>query len=108
MEDPKAKLMKKYNLTDSTLQTKVSDDHINEIAKFVSWEDVGRHLDKIGRPGVEDIQKDGDNEDKRRRLLVDRWEDKNGDDATYDSMVTAMIKAEKIDEATEVCKLLAG
>ena len=53
-----------------------------------------------------DIEKDGFDEVKRRQKLIDMWAEKNGDEATYDQMVTAMIKAEKINEATKVCKLL--
>ena len=102
----KQKLMSQCKITDSMLQQKCSEEHLLEIEKFISWQEVGRRLPKIGRAGVMDIERDGFDEAKRRQKLIDMWAQKTGDEATYDQMVTAMIKAEKINEATKVCKLL--
>lgn len=52
------------------------------------------------------IDRDGKYEADKRRLLVDLWEERCGDDATYDAMITAMLKAGKMNEATNLCKLL--
>ena len=107
MESEKTKLLQSYGLTERMLKKKCSEDHMYKIEKFISWREVGRHLPNISRHDLRGIDHSGhDDEDKRYRLL-DKWEEKNGDDATYDVMITAMLKAEKKDQATEVCKLLA-
>ena len=105
-EAEKAGLVKSYNLTESSLQSKYSDDHMAEIEKFISWQEVGRHLPKITRLHLRDIGNDGRTQGEKRRLLLDKWEESNGDDATYDAMITAMLKAGKKAEATSVCQLL--
>ena len=54
---------------------------------------------------MKDTRKDGKDEQDKRRLLIDKWEDK-GSQATYDAMITAMLKAGKRKEAEDVFKLL--
>lgn len=74
---------------------------------FITWRDVGFRLPGIDRKvDLGDIEKDGYDEADKRRKLVSLWEERNGDDATYGVMITAMVKAGKVDEATKVCKLL--
>ena len=45
-------------------------------------------------------------QEEKRGRLIDIWLQKNGDDATYDDMITAMLKAEYKEHATSVCSLL--
>ena len=108
VKEDKAQLMHDYNLTVRSLQKKCSEEDIVEIGTFISWESVGRHLPSITRRHIRDIGKDGHDQDSRRRLLLDLWEDNNGDSATYDVMITAMLKAGKKAEATRVCALFPG
>ena len=105
VEKDKHQLLKTYHLTESTMQRMCSTEHSLEIEKFISWESVGPYL-KVSRRALRDIDRDGYNEAGRRRLLVDLWYEECGDDATYDAIITAMLKAGKKDEATKVCKLL--
>ena len=107
MEQDKTELMQHYNLTECILQKKCSKNHIMEMGKYISWNEVGRYLPRIETTDIKDIDCNGtDQKDKRRRLL-DLWEERNADDATYDVMITAMLKARKKEEATKVC-VLAG
>ena len=108
MAKVKAQLMHDYNLTVRSLQKKCSEDDIIEIGTFISWDSVGRHLPNINRRNIRDVERDGRDQDHRRRLLLDLWEEKNGDGATYDVMITAMLKAGKKAEATRVCALFPG
>lgn len=102
----KAHLVERYNLTETLLQKKCSKDHMVEIQKFISWNIVGRHFTKISKKDLNDIGVDGRDEDHKRDLLLGKVEDKYADDATYDLMITTMLKAETVLEATNVCKLL--
>ena len=100
-------LIRKYKLTEYMLLQKCSQDHMLEIMGFISWRDVGPRLPGVDRKvDLSDIQKDGHDESDKRRRLVSLWEERNGDTATYDVMLTAMVLAGKVDEATRVCQLL--
>ena len=71
-----------YSLSDIDMNYKCSEEHIIEIQNFISWDDVGPYLDKITRRDIKDIDRDGKYEADKRRLLVDLWEERCGDDAT--------------------------
>ena len=105
-EAKRAALVVKYGLTEAELAQKCSDEHMLDIGEFISWQDVGPHLPDISKDDVEDVHKDGFDQTDRRRRLMSLWEERNGEDATYDAMITAMTKARKNDEAERVCKLL--
>ena len=106
MEEEKAKLMSRYSLTDEMLRRRCSQEHINEIAKFISVQEVGRHLPNIDIVALGDFEIDYSKESRRRTALLRLWVENNGDGATYDSLITAMITAEKIQQATDVCRML--
>ena len=42
----------------------------------------------------------------RRSRLVYRWKERNGSNATYHAVITAMLAARKRNEAETVCRLL--
>ena len=98
--------MQDYNLTEAMLNTRCSDGHINDIEQFISWREVGRHLPGIEKVELKDMEVDGRTEPQRRGKVMALWEERNGDKTTYGVLITAMITAKKIDEATNVCKLL--
>ena len=107
-EAKRAALVVKYGLTEAELAQKCSDDHMLDIGEFISWQDVGPHLPDISKDDVKDVHKDGFDQTDRRRRLMSLWEERNGEDATYDAMITAMTKARKNDEAERVCKVDVG
>ena len=88
------------------LQNRCSQDHIFEIESFISWREVGRYLPGIDRISMTDIECDCRTNTLRNATLLQLFQDKNGDDATYDALIDAMLKAEKSHEANRVCKLL--
>ena len=89
------------------LNKQCSDQHLLEIGTFVSWRDVGPCLFGIKIRDITDIDHDGYNEQDRRRKLLNLWVERNGSDATYSAIITAMLKAKKLDEAEKVRKLIA-
>ena len=99
-------LAQKYQLTPEMLQQKVTDEHMLDIQDFISWRDIGPYLSEIDRVDLNDIQREGDDERDRRRRLLNKWEDRNGLDATYKNMIFAMLRAGKKGDATKVCRLL--
>ena len=67
---------------------------------------MGSRLKEIKESDIEDIDKDGKDQNDKRRMLLDRWKERNGCDATYGAMISAMMKEQKRDEAEKVCRLL--
>ena len=108
VKEDKAQLMHDYNLPVRSLQKKCSINHIIEMGKFFSWKEVGDYLPRIERTDVDDIDCDGANQKDKRRRLLDLWEKRNGDGATYDVVITAMLEAGEKAEATRVCALFPG
>ena len=105
VEQQKKDVIQRYQLTPDVLNKPVSDEHITEIQKTLPWREVGEFL--LGRgPKFTDIDKDGQSEADKRRLTLNKWQEALGDDATYDKLIEAMIKAGKIKEASGVCYLI--
>ena len=103
VERVKEELWERFELTKEQLQERCSDEHLTAISEFVSWDTVGPEL--VSRKDMKDIEKDGRCEQEKRVLLIGKWED-SGSKATYDAMITAMLKAGKQKEAEDVFKLL--
>ena len=106
VEQDKAELMENYGLTHAMLKQKCSEDDRLAIMEFVGWNEVGKFPSRITATNLEDIDVECRKENKKREALVDLWLEKNGDDATYDNMVTAMLRAHNKQQATTVCDLL--
>ena len=102
----KADLARDYGVTEEQLQLKCSEDAILEIGEFISWREVGQRLPGVGRDGVRDGNKEGYNEAEKRTKVMEKWEERRGKSATYDEMITAMLKARKRKEAEKVFELL--
>ena len=54
------------------------------------------------------IERDGVNEEDRRRKLLQKWLERNGHNGTYYKLVEAFIGAEDKNTADEICRHLAG
>ena len=100
--------LKKYSLTENHLKRECSDKDLLDIDKHISWDIVGHHLPGIKQKHIDDINLDMSDQSQKRQRLVDLWKERNGSDATFGSMITAMLKAEKRNEAEKVCRLLSA
>ena len=98
-------LQQRYGLTDAELDKKCEDEHLTAISRFISWDSVGPYLKGVTRQDMKDIRHDGQYQQDKRGMLIDKWEE-TGSEATYGAMITAMVKARKRSEAEKVCKLL--
>ena len=104
MED-KQRLVTCYHLTPDVLNREVSRKHVLEIQQTISWRPVGNFLLETVTL-LDDIQKDGSDEESRREKMLNKWKERLGSGATYDKLIDAMIGAKKIAEAEGVCKLI--
>ena len=101
-------LARKRGIDPRALMKRVTDEHLLDIAQFIQWNEVGRQLKNIGAQAISDIDKDGHDQADKRHKLIDLWVDRNGDDATYHQMITAMLAARMKADAERVCNLLNG
>ena len=95
-----------YNLTDEDLEMKCSKQHMLDIAGFISWRAMAERLPGIGRQDINDIDVDERSQEDKRQKLMDLWGERNGGNANYFAIITAMLKAGKRNEAESVCILL--
>ena len=88
------------------LERECLPEDMGHVAKFISWEVVGLHLPGISTDEMQDIKM---NEFilHKEEMLLKRWRERNGADATYLVLIIAMLKAKKRKEADLVCKLLS-
>ena len=84
----------------------ITDDHLREIGRSIAWRVVGPRLQRISSIDVRDIDMDGFNEADKRRRLLNLWQERNGQDCTYNSMIKAMLSAGENAEADKVSNLL--
>ena len=87
---------------------KCSEDFLTRVAgKIVDWKALAPHLGMTTADRVA-IDRNGHDEDDKRRILLQRWLQRNGPDATYYRLIEAFVGAEDKDTADEICKHLAG
>ena len=94
-------LMRMYGLTEVDLKQKILITDIQEL----SWREVGPYLRTVKIQDIGDIDKDYHSQQEKRQALLALWKEKSGSDATYYSLVVAMLRAKKRKEAEEICKL---
>ena len=107
MAEEASKLIHKHGI-EGAVKQKCSKEHMQQIAQFIKWKEVGKYLPEIEETvDLDDgIDIDGINARDKRSKLVKLWESRNADDATYESMIIAMCEAKEVDQATRVCKML--
>ena len=104
-QQQKADLIGRYNITRAMLDGKVEDRHISNLEGIIlDWEDIAMQL--LNRVDRANVEQDGRGAARKKRMMLETWQDRNGDGATFDRLITAMVDAGQVGQATEVCKLL--
>ena len=97
--------MARYKLTPAMLNRKVEDrDNAALVRIIISWDAIAPQL--LNRGDRTDVEQDGRSAAQKKQKMLETWEDRNGDAATFDGLITAMLDAGELGQATEVCKLL--
>ena len=55
-------------------------------------------------PEISAIKEDGKDALERRKMMLDKWIEKNGKDATYTSLLLVCLEAEDKELATNICR----
>jgi hypothetical protein len=104
-EQQRTGLVACYKLTPAMLNRRVEDSDISILERIIpTFESLAPKL--LGKVHQIEINVDGRSEAQKKRRMLERWQDINGYGATFDKLITAMLDAGELDQATEICKLL--
>ncbi len=97
-------LMERYSLTEDKCSQPISDYHLNKI-HCSKWKQLPCYLglDKIV---AGDVSRDCATEEEKRFEFFSKWKETRGSDATYKSLISALLDCQCREDAESVCKLL--
>ena len=70
------------------------------------WQLVGEHL-QLTPPQISAIDEENRSVDMKRLRVLQKWKERFAYKATYRVLVEALLACEKVQQAREVCKILA-
>ena len=98
-------ILKEVGIYPEKLDERISDDHLCEIALFItSWRTVASYLDL----DLDAIEQKGKSEQDKRLKALKIWKGKFGFKATYRKLVEVLLLLAMADVAEKVCHLLKG
>ena len=101
-------LLKYVGVHPEKLNKRISDDHICEIALFLTeWKTVAPFLG-LDENELDAIEEEEKKEQVKKLKALQKWKSKTGFQATYRKVVQVLLKLEKVDVAEKVCRLLKG
>ena len=100
--------MEEVGVCPEKLNDSISDDHLCEIALFLtSWCKVAPYIG-LREMDINDVQREGKNEQDQTLNALERWKGKFGFKATYQKLVEVLLSLAMADVAEKVCRLLQG
>ena len=101
-------LLGKVGVLPEKLNDSISDDHLREIALFLTaWRKVATYLG-LSESDLDDVGQEGKDEQEKRIKALQKWKGKFGFKATYRKLVEILLSLAKADVAENVCHLLRG
>ena len=101
-------LLKEVGVCLEKLNDSISDDHLREIALFLtSWRTVATNIG-LSEMDINDVEREGKHEQDQRLKVLQRWKGKFGFRATYRKLVEVLLSLAMADVAEKVCCLLQG
>ena len=101
-------LLKEVGVCPEKLNESISDDHLREIALFLtSWWTVASHLD-LGENDLDDAEQGGRKVKDKSLKALQIWKGKFGFKATYKKLMEVLLSLAMADVAEKVCNLLKG
>ncbi len=102
-------LMTQYGLREEDCKKQISDDHLESISRShcKHWKNLPAHM---GLPDIvaEDIRQGPGDEGAKRHTFFFQWRNKKGSSATYEQLITALLKINSTLDAESVCKIMQG
>ena len=101
-------LLKEVGVCPEKLNDSISDDHLREIALFLtSWRTVASHLD-LSENDLDDAEQGGRKMKDKSLKALRIWKGKFGFRATYRKLVEVLLSLAMADVAEKICNLLKG
>ena len=102
------KLLKEVGVQPEKLNERISDDHLREIALFLTeWKTVVPFLG-LDENDVDSIEQEEKKEQVRKLKALRKWKSKFAFEATYRKLVEVLLSLTMTDVAEKVCHLLKG
>ena len=104
MEVPTAQeLVTKYGLSQEELSPRVTHDLLVAITMVMnSWRDIAPHM-YLEATEREDIAEKGRSPQEQRLMMLEKWKEKFGNDASFFKLVEVLLQAKRRDLADKVC-----
>ena len=100
--------MEEVSVCPEKLNDSISDDHLREIALFLtSWQTVASHLD-LDENDLDDAEQGGRKVKDKSLKALQIWKGKFGFKATYRKLVQVLLSLGMADVAEKGCHLLKG
>ena len=97
-------VLSRYSLERKDLKQKCPARVRLEIAEHLGdWKMAGRYLD-IDPQKLDDIQVENHTEERRRVALLDAWDEKEGEEATYLKLAVAFHHRKRTDLVEKLCE----
>ena len=101
-------LLKETEICNEKLSERASNEHIREIAKFLtSWRKVAIYLGLDGND-LDAIEQEERDEHMKKIKALQKWKGKFGFKASYRKLVEVLLSLAMADVAEKVCCLLKG
>ena len=102
-------LMVRYALTEEDCKMQISDFHQSKISQShcSKWRLLPCHLG-MEKIVVKDVDRVYAGEEETRFEFFSRWKETRGSDATYLSLISALLAIDCREDAESVCKLLGS
>lgn len=97
-------LINRLGIDGEACNKKINDKDLENSCSF-PYKRLSPHL---GLNGVDtsDIERDAQTEPERRSGLLNKWKEKEGSDATYRALISALLEIDRKDDAEDICRLL--
>ena len=101
-----ASLVKQYNLGED-VKSQVTDKHVEIISRSYcsKWKRLPSHLN-MDSVIADDIDHQAVDEDEKRLKFLSTWKTTKGSGATYEKLISALLKIDCVNHAEGVCKIL--
>ena len=105
-EQHKKELIVSYSLTIAMLNSQVLDRNIARLVRIITErERLARQL-LNSQADRETVDRYGHTEDQKKNKMLEIWRERNGNTATFDKLIAAMLEEGQRRQAENVCKML--
>lgn len=96
----------KKELTIDDLHTLCTQDVLLKLSKLMdNWDTIGFYL-TLTKPEIKAVRVDCESEEKRRIMMLNKWSEKQGNDATYFGLIEALEECGRMDIVDEALDCL--